>query len=489
MVTDTINRPRSRFAALFVVGLIVLSFALQFSTAGLASVDGYFHARYAQIVWNGGLRHYPPAFPWLPLTIRSADRYFDHHMLFHVLLAPFVVGDAARGAKWASVFFGSVAFVAVYVVLQRRGIRRPEWWLLAMFALAPDFLSRMEMPRVQAVSLVWLLLVLETLIARRYLWLLPLAVGYTWLYDAFPFLLAMSGLFAVAILVIERRLEWRAVLYPTVGIVFGLVINPYFPNDVWFIVQHYLGKAEIDEAIRVGTEWYPYPLAQWLGWPGALAIAGIVAALVWREWRRLNVTKLALLLIGTFFFALAWRSRRFVEYGAPFVLFALASTQHEWVDRYLVQLTRRRRIACATVLLVGLLVSIGFAAHQMRKPPPPERYRGGATWLAQHTPADAIVFTADWTDFPLLFFYDQRNRYVIGLDPTYLARRDADLFRLWHQLGRGELRPPSAYLSRFDSDVVFSDRGHADFIRALDDDPGMTRAYEDDDCVIFTRRQ
>ena len=34
-----------------------------------------------------------PPFPWLPLTILAPDRYADHHMLFHLWLVPFTLGD------------------------------------------------------------------------------------------------------------------------------------------------------------------------------------------------------------------------------------------------------------------------------------------------------------------------------------------------------------------------------------------------------------
>ena len=95
------------------------------------------------------------------------------------------------------------------------------------------------------------------------------------------------------------------------------------------------------------------------------------------------------------------------------------------------------------------------------------RYAGGASWLVQHTAPGAIVFTPNWDDFPLLFFHDQHNRYVVGLDPSYLAQRDASLYRLYQELGRGEVTPPSRFLPRFDTKVVLSDHSHDRFLAAL----------------------
>jgi hypothetical protein len=113
---------------------------------------------------------------------------------------------------------------------------------------------------------------------------------------------------------------------------------------------------------------------------------------------------------------------------------------------------------------------------------------GCAAWLASNTPDGAIVFTPDWDDFPLLFFHDQHNRYVLGLDPTYLELRDGELYRLWQRLGRGHARPPSQFLDRFNSRVALAGYTHERFIAALASDPGMERVYQDGDCVIFRMR-
>lgn len=465
-----------------------LSVAVQFSTPKLGSVDGYFHVRYAALVWQGGVSGFPPAFPWLPLTIRSADRYYDHHMLFHVLLAPFVAGSPVVGGKWASALFAAGALMAIYWALLRRGVWRAGWWLLAMLALAPDFLFRMEMPRVQALSLVCLLFAVEALLARRFVWLFPLAVAYTWLYDAFPFLLVIAGCLVMTVALIERRFEWRALAYPSLGITVGLVFNPYFPNDIWFIPEHYLGKAEIRAAMHVGSEWYPYAFAERTGWGGLLAMMAGAAIVVWRNRQHLNVARLALLLIGATFFCLMWRSRRFIEYAAPFVTLGLATALDAWSDRRLRSLVPAMRLPLALILMVGCGISASLVVDQMRQRPAPERYRGGAEWLANNTPDGAIIFTPDWDDFPLLFFHNQHNRYVLGLDPTYLELRDPELYRLWQRLGRGHAWPPSQSLARFNSRVALAGYTNERFIAAMASDPGMERVYQDGDCVIFRMR-
>jgi hypothetical protein len=475
--------------ATVIASLALLSLALQFSTGSLGSIDGYFHARYAELVWQGGWKGFPPEFPWLPFTIRSADRYYDHHMLFHLLLSPFVAWDVVHGAKWASALFGAIAYASVYVVLIRRGVRHAGWWLAALLALAPDFLFRMQMPRVQALSLVVLLVATELLVSRRYAWLLPLGIAYAWLYDGAPLLLLVAVLFVMAQRASTPKPSWAALAYPLLGILLGLVVNPYFPNDLWFIAHHYAGKLVLGDAILVGSEWHPYPVARWLGWGGAVSLLATSAILAVGRRDRLNTEKLFLLFVGGLFFVLVWRSRRFIEYAAPLLALALATNLHEWMEGNLSRLPHSLRRVLAVALLTGCVLSAVLAASQLRDRPAAHRYAECARWLSENTAPGSVAFTPDWDIFPLLFFHNRQNRYVAGLDPAYLAQRDADLYRVWQGLREGELTPPSSFLERFEAGVVLSSRDHDRFLEQLAADRRMQQVYEDGDCLIFRRRR
>jgi len=118
----------------------------------------------------------------------------------------------------------------------------------------------------------------------------------------------IAGMFVGAVALIERRLEWRALVFPLLGIVVGLVVNPYLPNDIWFIPEHYLGKAEISAAMHVGSEWYPYAFAASIGWSGPLAVLAGAAVVAWQKREDLDANRLALLLIGAVFFCLMRRT-------------------------------------------------------------------------------------------------------------------------------------------------------------------------------------
>ena len=82
---------------------------------------------------------------------------------------------------------------------------------------------------------------------------------------------------------LERRVAWSALAFPAVGIALGLLINPYFPENVVFIAGHLLPKVG-ESVVPVGNEWSPYET-----WTLATNSAGaLVAVLLGRQglrWR------------------------------------------------------------------------------------------------------------------------------------------------------------------------------------------------------------
>jgi len=113
-------------------------------------------------------------------------------------------------------------------------------------------------------------------------------------------------------------------------------------------------------------------------------------------------------------------------------------------------------------------------------------YANASLWLEKNTPAGSRVFQTDWDDFPRLFYYNTHNTYLIGLDPTYLQLYDADLYKLWVDITRGDVANPSKIIAtRFDSRYIHTDLNHGNFLKIAADDPGLKEVYRDDQAVVF----
>ncbi len=185
-------------------GAVLVLAGLQFVTPNLIGNDSYFHIRYAEVLRQAGVRGFPPPFPWLPLTILAPDRYADHHMLFHVWLVPFTLGDLRLGGKLAGLA-GATAFVAAFTwFLRREGVGLLPLAILALGASSADLLFRLDMTRVQALSLVCLLAGFHCALHDRRVALAVVGCLYAWLYDGFPLLFLPVGA-TVAARWISRR--------------------------------------------------------------------------------------------------------------------------------------------------------------------------------------------------------------------------------------------------------------------------------------------
>jgi hypothetical protein len=484
--------------ALFAVFLALFAY-VQYGTDALAGNDGYYHIKMGYLIRQQGLK---PEFPWLPMTILNPDAFYDHHLLYHVYLAIFAVTDPGldgglaltQSAKIASIIMPALAFVAIWWLLRSQRVPWASIWALGLFAVSEAFLYRMSMPRAQAASLLVLALGLHWLLQKRYWLLLPLGFAYVWFYNAFPLLLVMAGVYVIATVMTERRLVWQALVFPAIGIGLGIVINPYFPENVTFILNHLLPKLSGDST-PVGNEWYPYRTWTLVENSGAALGAFVLGtlALGWREKRmdRATLTSFALAILFGF---MLFKARRFVEYFPPFVLIFTALSAAPLLINWQAHEVWKKRPYLRVLIPVAMLLILAWplyntltdARNSLSDSKPADRYAQAALWLRANTAPGTMVFQTDWDDFTRLFFYNTDSIYLAGLDPTYLELYDGELYDEWVDITKGKVeKPGQAIKDRFGGEYVFSDLNHGNFIDRAEEDPHLDEVYRDDYAVIY----
>ncbi len=483
--------------ALFAVfGLFMV--LVQFSTPDLPDNDGFYHIKLAYIMRTEGVR---PAFPWLPLSILNAREFSDHHFLFHAALMPFTFGDLRLGAKWAAVFFASLAFLSVWNLFKNQRLPHAGLWALGLVAVSEAFIFRMSITRAQSLSLAVLMLGLDWLLRRKYTRLGALAFLYVWLYDAFPLLLVCAGIFVLAVWLVNRKLDLRPLVPVAIGTLLGLVVNPYFPHNIVFAVLHILPKLTGGTEVSVGNEWFPYDTGQLLS-NSPLALAAFVSGVLalGLSGRRMDLRTAFSLGLGLLFGFMLFQSRRFIEYFPAFALVFAAFAWTPVLEQYSIQagvasfrsrlaaiLQRRLPVlALLVVLIPGIVMTYSGSRSSLQASKPYGTYAAASAWLQANTPAGERVFQTDWDDFPRLFFYNAHNTYLIGLDPTYMQLYNADLYDEWVAVSRGRVEAPSAsILQDFGARYVLTDLKHTAFMDRAAQDPGMTEVYRDSDAVIY----
>jgi hypothetical protein len=514
--------------AIGVVAIGLIFWQLQFSTSAICcgDFDGYYHIRWTKELWDSIRTHtFVPSFPWLPLTTLNPKDYVDHHLLFHLILIPFVrSADPRLGAKISSALFGGLAVTLCYWLLIRYRIRYVLVWLLALLACSAPFLFRLNMAKAPPFAIIYLIIAIHFLFQKRYWPLLIVAFLFTETYDVFPLLLIAALMWAAVIGWTEHRIEWRPVMWISLGIVAGLVINPYFPQNLHLMYEHARIKITAsDFNTKVGGEWYPYDTWEFLRNSLVACVAMVVGYVALEPGdRKRGHYSLFFALFSTLLFLLILRWRRMAEYWPPFaVLFAAFSLQ-PWVegvrssltrlptdimeelepffDRDAVVLPEQRsplldttRIVAVSVLtmILGavLFLNLRDEKEEIGKSQAHNYYRRGAEWLVDHVPEGHIIFNTDWDDFPRLFYYDPNHRYVSGLDPSYLYDKNPDLSELYERITLGNEDDPGPLIrDRFGATYVFSDNGHEDFFAKARESGWFEIVYEDQQCTIMRIR-
>lgn len=314
--------------------IALLQSFVQFSTPLFADTDdSFYHAKMALLLWEQGL---PRDFPWLYFTTLHYA-YVDHHLLFHILLIPFVLlGKVFYGATDTALFWGakvgvitgiSLAFGAFYALLDHFKIRYTPLWIGLLLAAPYDFYFRLHMVRVQSYSLFVMLLGLGALFTRRYVLVGVLCFFYVSLYGGAFFLPMFLGIYFLLRLLIDKTWEWKLLAYGAGGFILGFLTDPYFLNMFGFLKQQIfetgLGYAKTE--LNVGGEWRPYDT--WylmeMGWLTFIVLgAGILVSL--RKGITLGAKELTILVIQFLFLVLMWKSKRFIEYWPAFAVLSAA---------------------------------------------------------------------------------------------------------------------------------------------------------------------
>ena len=257
---------------IFVFLLTFLLFALiQFSTTNLAGNDSYLYIKLAELTKNNGLIK---EFPWLNATIMK-DNFTGLHFLYYILLIPFTFfGNLVFGAKIASLFFLSVMAAVFYITLKKLKLKYSFFWFLFLLASSGYWLFRMNLARPLSFSVIFLLVVFYILIQiqtvqpdkRRLEWvynLLLFAVSflYVWAHGSFPLAIFLTLTFVVLNYIYGKKIYYKTALASLGGIIFAVLINPFFPNNINYFSIYYLNRTPYQLTAQI-MEWQPISIYQ-----------------------------------------------------------------------------------------------------------------------------------------------------------------------------------------------------------------------------------
>lgn len=476
-------------ALAFVISAAVVGFLL-FSSPGMVGIDGYYHIAAASLLWHEGIRF---AFPYLEFTVLDQAHYVDMHMLFHIFQSPFAgFLGLELAAKLSATVFVASAFALFAWLLKQYDVPYPVFWVLVMLILSESFLYRMMMSRPPVFALAYSWLAFHCLMQKKHVALAVVACLFVWTYKVFPVLLPMAVV-AMAVFYVQRReLSFKPLLAVLAGMACGLIINPYFPDNISFL-WHAIEMKILSEGFHasVGNEWYPMNTLAFVKDAAIPLTVWVLGILLTNrdEWKN-DPARLFWFLLSTMWLLMLLKSRRFIEFFPPSALLFFIFSIRPWFNRYGIRSLKTYR---GLVAVIGVLMMLGGyhtlskEYDSMQKAKPVGAYAGAAAWLVANTPQGSRVFHTDWDDFPRLFFYDRHNTYIVGLDPDYMRLKDAKAYAEWRDIGRGKNKHPAdRIVQRFESEYVFTDNKHERFIAVADKSERMARVFHDKYATVYS---
>lgn len=485
--------------------------------------DGFYHAKLAQLISQG---IFIKSLPWMQFSTLK-DNFTDHQLLYHILLAPFTIfWDPLLAVKIATVFFSMAMILIFYWLLKKFKIPWPLIFALS-FLILNGLNWRISLIKVNSLSLLIIYLIIYALFKQKYLLSTLLGILFVWLYGGWPMALVILTVYILSEKIyrqlskhklkifINQRIEildhfkkrpklLKTASYLLAGLITGLIVNPYWPQNIYFYYQQFLqiGVINMGDKFTVGSEWYGATLSQIVSSaPHLFAVALLAMAVLLLNIKKTSHLSIFSFLMALGFFLLTLKSKRYIEYCLPFALLFTASATkdiNKFLDKkkYLIKwqnFSSKMRLYLMIFFTLLLIMIMPITYDKILNVRLSGRYEinqfvPASQWLEKNTPKNSIVFHSDWDEWPILFYNSSHNYYIIGLDPTFIENYDANLHWLYRELTYGNISyKPASYIKKyFQAQYIFVDKfGHDQMIKNLFRDQGAKEVYQNDKTIIY----
>lgn len=466
--------------------------------------DAFYHMKMAKLIGEQGVI---TNFPWMQYTVLK-DYYIDQHLLYHILLIPFVVLiPPFYGTKISIIFFATIFLIGFSLILKSLKISYSAFYGILM-ALAVPLTFRLNLVKANSLSLLMLFLGVYLAVKRKYWWLLLLSWLYVWAYGGFILLLLAVGLYVLIDWIFTKKLSWKLLLAIISGFAAGLIINPYFPKNILFYWQQVvqIGIINYQDKIGVGGEWYPYGLVELLTGCSLITVLLFVSILLfgifYKKQNSLSWFSFLLFIVGL---VLVLKSRRYIEYYVPFSIFFIANALQVVSTEYFLSAVKNMLIkfwqkniftkfiffviAVYFLLIIPAIIVKDCLRNRddLQSGIPYTKFAAASAWLANNTPQGSIVLHSDWDEFPNLFYYNSHNYYIVGLDPTFMYNYNEELYWLWVNITIGKQKDnlPEILRDSFHASYVFLEKDHTEMDSNMQQFAELQLVYDDNEAKIY----
>ena len=492
---------KNRKIAIIIIILLIILSILQFVVPNIIGFDGYYHIKVADIIKEQG---FIDEFPWAKHTILS-NNYADIQILFRIILIPFTFFGLESGAKIASIIFAAIAFIIFYWFLTENKIKYPFFWTLLYLFTAESLMYRFLLPRQMPLVIALLILTIYFLQRKKYLFLGLTSLVFVLLHSSFVFQLILILLYFILEKIFSKKFDFKILLYPFTGIILGLVINPYFPNNIYLLYIQIFKVNLIANLYNV--EWKAWPFIGFL--KNNILVLFYIAISVFILVKNKKITKLQTFYFSLtlFFFFYTLISRRMQEYLIPFSILLTAFLLNNYIERF----DRNKffnnyhgnrrfpghrkstifacfKISAVLILIIIAVTNLILLREDIKNNDFLYNFDNCAEWMKNNIPKNSLIFTNAYA-FPYLFSKNSDLIYTHGIDLTYSYLYNPKEFERYMEILQGTLKDDTDYIIKdYNPDYVFSGKVKQDvqlFNYITGHKENYKAVYEDEWCAVL----
>jgi len=462
--------------------LVILSL-IQYIIPNIVGFDGYYHIKTADIIKKEG---FIKEFPWAKHTI-FANNYADIQILFRILHIPFTFLGLELGAKIASIIFGTSAFVIFFWFLRDNKIRYPLFWTLLYLFTSANLMNRFLLPRQMPLVIALMILTIYFLQRKKYLFLGITSLVFVLLHSSFVFQLILIILYFVLEKIFTKKLNYRILVYSFTGLMIGIAINPYFPNNITLLYKQIFEVNLVANLFNV--EWKPWTFFEFIKNNVLVLFYLIVSIFILIKNKKISKTQSMYFSLTLFFFIYTIISRRMQEYLIPFSILTVSLL----LNFYLIKFNENKLFKYFKFLIVLLLIIIASVNYTLLRNDVINNnflfnFDKCAGWMKNNIPKNSLVFTNAYA-FPYLFSKNSDLIYTHGIDLTYSYLYDPKKFERYMGILQGKLKEDRDYIVEdYQPDYVFSGKIKQDvqlFSYIIKNKENYKAVYEDEWCAVL----
>lgn len=421
-----------------VVLFLILSSVFHFYSQNIADLDSFYYLGLAKLYRTAGLFH--TEFSWIEHSaIKDSSLWYG----FGAFLIPFsFFENPAIGIKFAGILLTATLLISYYFVAKKSRFKIPLFWPFLLLFAAPNTMYHLLMVRPQTISIILVPLFFFFLIEGNFWKVVLTAFGIAWFHLNFAWLPVFILIVTAAVkLATERKFHWKIAAGGIIGVLAGWLLrpNPMAAAKLFYIqvLQQILEK-QGGLPLLFGKENLPLPFSTLfqnfspflLLWIPAIVILVFALKRMPPNKKTLAISNIILSL--TFLGLTMLVARRAYDFLVIFGVFSIATAFNYLEGRSAGQATK---LILASLFVFMIFYSGYKTANGLNESGyPPDYLKDAALWLKDNSnPAD-VVFNIHWSNFSLLFFWDQKNHYVAGLDPIFQYAYNSSLYWQFHYL-------------------------------------------------------